>query len=676
MTRRVKLHADFLLFALITGAFVYTAAQRLTDIPMPDSDEAMTLQVPYELLTRGKLAFPMYQYLGGNIQNVWHSFSPVFFAALAGFLKLFGWGLTQARAFNLITAALMLFLTYLIARRNFGWSAAVVTILLVVSDSVFFARSRLARNDMLAACFGLLAFYLYERAEEKNNRWYYLLSGIAAGAGVMCHTNLIYILVVILALMLMRHGWRLIKTSGTFIFGAGALAVMSYELVYDIIDYNNFVLQNRKDTVHFQVLEPLGWWTNLIAAPHRYAEWYQVRGVKYAPTPELLHLFLILFCLSFAYLLIRTLLRIRDWRKFSSEPRTHVLVSTLIIVLFFAIVTQRKVTQYVIHLAPWFALCVGIVVSDLREALRRIKVRPERWARPLYIGSISTAALLILIYATALYRQDRRYLVQIRNPELSTFNEVKAALKTIVPDELCPVSIGSAYTWLAFPEKDQCYFAYMEAPLDEPLNLDGKDYALIVRPRFLQRAKSLTGGVGRYYLLGRVENTAYGSFDIYYTGSDPRLLSRQRKRFFFFDWRRGFVTDDQIARAKEVWSVSKPLLTEAPSSSAAQQESTDDDERQDRGALFDVAELTLKPESTYYINARARGVSRWELLVLDSRGGQPIHRIAPREEDLADGVFKTWSEGGVRIVVRKFGSKSSDFALESVGIQEVLSSEF
>src|SRR5215211_7979216 len=113
----VKRNFDFLIFALVVAYFVFVAAERLGTVPVPDSDEAMTLQVPYEMLNRGKLAFPMYRFLGGNIENVWHSFTPVFFVILSGFMKLFGWGLKEGRIFNIITAALLLLMVYVIGRK-------------------------------------------------------------------------------------------------------------------------------------------------------------------------------------------------------------------------------------------------------------------------------------------------------------------------------------------------------------------------------------------------------------------------------------------------------------------------------------------------------------------------------------------------------------------------------
>src|ERR1044072_1267346 len=90
--RTFKNNFDLALLAIIIVGFITIAASHLGSAPMPDTDESMTQQVPYEMLNHGKLAFPMYRHLGGNIENVWHSYTPVFFLMLSGFLKLFGWG--------------------------------------------------------------------------------------------------------------------------------------------------------------------------------------------------------------------------------------------------------------------------------------------------------------------------------------------------------------------------------------------------------------------------------------------------------------------------------------------------------------------------------------------------------------------------------------------------------
>src|SRR5215213_7918768 len=107
---------DFAILALIMAGFLFVATERLATVPIPDTDESYMLQTSYEMLYRGKLALPFRRFLGGNIENNWHSFTPLHYALQSGFLKLFGWGITEGRAFNLTMAALLLLMVHLIGR--------------------------------------------------------------------------------------------------------------------------------------------------------------------------------------------------------------------------------------------------------------------------------------------------------------------------------------------------------------------------------------------------------------------------------------------------------------------------------------------------------------------------------------------------------------------------------
>src|SRR5256885_14517228 len=66
---------------------------------------------------------------------------------------------------------------------------------------------------------------------------------ISAGAGVMCHTNILYMLAAIGLLILLRDGWRALRSKKLYLFATSAFAVMAYEIIYDVIDYSNFRLQ-------------------------------------------------------------------------------------------------------------------------------------------------------------------------------------------------------------------------------------------------------------------------------------------------------------------------------------------------------------------------------------------------------------------------------------------------
>lgn len=636
---------------LLIGGFVFVAGQRLATFPIPDTDESMTLQVPYEILNRGKLAFPMYQFVGGNIENSWHSFTPVFFVILSGFLKVAGWGLLQGRVFNLGCAALSLLLVYLIGRRLVDWQVGFIAVALVVCDPVFLSRSRLIRNDLLAVAFGLLAFYLFDCALESEKTKYFLGSGLAAGAAVMCHTNLIYILGVLAVLMVLKQGVTVLKSRGAWLFAAGAFAVMSYEIVYDLIDYKNFVLQNRGDRIHFRVLDLWGWWGNLRDEPRRYIDWYHGKGIDFVPTLTLQHFFLFLTVVAIIYLIARAGISFRRSTTIA-DPRARILIATLIVMLFFALITQRKVTQYVVNLAPWFGLCVGVMIRDGFGLIGSLRTNRWRWAGVSYRTAVAFATLLTAIYFYQLAgRSFPAFVSAASNPDLARFDEIREVFRGVVPDGLCPVSIGNGYLWLAFPEQDRCFFAHMEHTVDERLGLDGKDYALFVRPKSREKLSALTGAkTGEYHLLAKLLRTAYGSFNVYYTGSDPRYLTLPTKRYYFFGRTRGHVSEDEITAGREVWEAGPPW-DQALSTT-----------------------IDLKPTTIYRLNVDAGSERNWAVAVMDDQTGAVILRMAANEDALAgeEAFFKTDRGQRIRLTAGPLKPESAGtLGITRVGIREI-----
>src|SRR5262252_8207947 len=212
----VKRNLDLTLPVLVGAAFAAAAAVRLGTYPVYETDESYILQVAYEILNRGKLALPMYRFLGGNIEKVWHSFTPLYFFSLSGFLELFGFGVLQGRVFNLIAALFCLMMVYLIGRRLFNWRVAFIAVVMMVSDPTVLQRARMVRNDYPAEAFALLAFYLYERAEERKSARYFVAAGLAAGAGIMCHPSIMYMVIAPGLLMLFRRRWALFTESSLY----------------------------------------------------------------------------------------------------------------------------------------------------------------------------------------------------------------------------------------------------------------------------------------------------------------------------------------------------------------------------------------------------------------------------------------------------------------------------
>jgi 4-amino-4-deoxy-L-arabinose transferase-like glycosyltransferase len=539
----LKSNLDFALVTVLIGGFVVLAAQRLGAVPVPEGDEAFTLQVPYEMLVRGKLALPMLRYLGGNIENVWHSFTPVCFLLLSGFLKLFGLGVVQGRAFNLMTAVLTLLMVYFMGRKLFDWRAGLVAVVMLIGDQTFLERSRLLRNDYAAASFALLAYLLYEMAERRKSVRLLAASGLAAGAGVMCHTNILYMVAAICLLVVLREGWRAFRSKKLYVFAGSALVVMAYEIVYDAIDYKNFLIQNRGDDLHFRVLGYSGFWQNVLEEKSRYAKWY-TGGLMFPGLSQItLRVFQALMVLAIIYLVIYCARRINRVAIIMSDPKVRVFIVTLVVVLFHAVIVSQKRIYYFAHLAPWFALCVGILARDGLDWISLLRRATVPHARLAHGVAIALVALAVIGYGMQLARQYRDYSIKVRNPDLASFEEFTTVIRSIVPDELCPVAVKNPSVWLAFPEMDRC-FATIEGRMKEDLDIDGKEYALVTRPNFsldrdAKREGSEDSRLGNYHLLGEMRETPYGSLLVYYTGKDPRYLAIEPKHYQFFGEMRG-----------------------------------------------------------------------------------------------------------------------------------------
>ena len=659
MTKFFRHNYDFAIFLLVVSGFLFVACQRLGTVPVYETDESFTLQVPYEMLQRGKLALPMYRYLGGNIENAWHSYTPVYFVLLSGFLKVFGFGVLQGRAFNLITAVLTLLMVYLIGRKLFDWRVGLIATLMLVSDLTFLERSRLLRNDYAAAMFALLAFYLYQRAEERRSWRLILASGLAAGAGVMCHTNVLYMVGVIGVLMLLKKGRRAFSSRELYIFTTGALAVMAYEIIYDLIDLKNFLLQNRQDSLHFGMLDSGGWWQNVLRERLRYLEWYS-GGDLFPTVPRtLLHLFQLLTVIAMTYLIARAVSGVR--RRINDDPRRAILVATAVTVLFIAFLGGNKEIYYIAHLAPWFALCVGILLGDGLVMLGRVRLSPVRWSKPVNIVSSGIVIVAIVVYGYQLARQNTAYVREVRNPNLVSFQEIAGVLRATVSEGLCPVAIKAPVVWLAFPEKDRC-FADIESRMTEAVDIDGKDYALVSRPRNLHNlAQDLDQ---KYHLIGELFDTAYGTLAVYYTGADPRYLSLPAKRYHFFNGLNGHVSDEQIAAGREIWSApdSQPLVFDSLSGMAP-------------ASLIEVSSVELAPNRIYQIAVEAAPTSEWELVIVDEQTGEWSKRVALTGKEhpgTVEELFRNSSARRVRLALRSQSTNSTDsIRISRISIREV-----
>jgi len=275
--------------------------------------------------------------------------------------------------------------------------------------------------------------------------------------------------------------------------------------------------------------------------------------------------------------------------------------------------------------------------------------------------------LCIAAYGYELAKQNRNYLANVRRSDQTSFEDLKAVLRSVVPDDLCPASIASGYLWLAFPERDDCYFAYMEAALDESLQLEGKEYALILKPKFEGRVAKLTGaGFEKFHLLAELDRTAYGNFAVYYTGNDPRFLQLLPKRFYFFGRQSGYVSEDRLANSREVWSTDGSRLhSTSVAMNEPRSDQTDDSGAEESNRKVKWSELTtvdLDPNSTYEIIADVAYSRRLEMAVANGSASYEIQAVSNPEArtQRLSGLFKTSTDGKIRIALGTPGQRGFD----------------
>jgi hypothetical protein len=372
---------------------------------------------------------------------------------------------------------------------------------------------------------------------------------------------------------------------------------------------------------------------------------------------------------------------VRQFRRAKAvdDPRARVLVVTLIAMLFLAIATgrRRKDAIYMAYLTPWFALCVGILVRDGVERVGRLRSKPWRFADLSRKAALSAAVLAGVAYGALLVRQNLRFIREVTNPHVASFEEFAGVLRSIVPESVCPVSIERPVIWLAFPEFDRCY-ASIERRMTDKVDIDGKEYALVLSTR--KNPIYIKDPDENYTLLGKMANTPYGDMRVYYTGTDPRYRSLAPVSYQFFDRWRGHLRDDQIAAARSVWSANANELRAGARSADAVLKPDGLDSGSPGSVLLqasvDLCLVELKPNTAYevIVDGASSGAG-WHLVVVDAATGHLARQIVIAERQGSqriEGLFRTFDTSRVRIAARA-GTERPDapLCITRVTINEV-----
>jgi 4-amino-4-deoxy-L-arabinose transferase-like glycosyltransferase len=224
------LRAPYPLLAVVI--FVAACLPLLTKYPAPGGDEPGFVDAALTLSQNGYLGTHLYDGLLPGIDRHVYWQPPLYFVALAGWFRLFGAGLVQARTFSMLCAAVIVVLVYALSRRHAQPRAAFGASVLCAISFWLTYRAATARMDTLCVALSLGSLLTYQRGGLR-------LAGLLSGLAFLAHPLGVVPMAVILAHQLLSG--RPLKEMGSTMWPFGVCC--GAWLAYAGQDWQAFRLQ-------------------------------------------------------------------------------------------------------------------------------------------------------------------------------------------------------------------------------------------------------------------------------------------------------------------------------------------------------------------------------------------------------------------------------------------------
>lgn len=546
---RRDLIIEILLVSLIIAGFIFITIQKIGFHPVPWKDEPWLMQPAYEVVKNGQMSSPMFRHFGNELGE--RTFTdPVFTYLLAIWFRCFGFGMLEARLFNLTLSIGVLLLVYLIARLLAGRTAGVIAISFLVLDNNYLTGSRFLRNDFASIFFALAAAFSYLKAKyliasqnKFSSRLWLVASGLLATMSALSHLNGLYIIVLLAIWLFIDYRFRMfIKLEPWVVAISINLLALPYTIycwvnreVY-LAQWNTFAAGRTRGTT------ASGLWLNVLAEPKRYLDWNY--GIVFIERNPMVQLFKFLTIIAIIYLLAKIIWQL--WKKIPLTTSSYIYLLTAIFwtVTFFATEVSNKTHSYLPHITTWFALAIGIFGQDLFLKMiswtpELIKYLPEQerpkeladeqkiLARVFFIG-LSILVAIYIIPTGILLIKYQRYLATI---EPTKYNKMATELVNIVSPELTPIGIPNYWHLFAVKRRDD-YRAFSRRLIRKVLKGEFPDeqYAFIADKRQQRKLLAIVEDLGleakrKVRLMTELPDTPYGKVWVYYIGTDEKFLN-------------------------------------------------------------------------------------------------------------------------------------------------------
>ena len=378
---RKRLHVPFVVILFLI--FWAVSLRHLTAVPPVYEDEPWQASTGWKLASAGVFGSDLFAGFYG-MEDHYYGYMPMHPFFLAAVFKLTGLGLFQARFEPVVMGLLMLAFTYALGRRLFRPSVGLLAVFLLLfshtngvtpsqySGILLIDMARIARYDIVVPVFALAALLLYAKyhATYPLGITNFVLLGILTSLAALSHLyGLFWFAAFLLLLLWQKTTWQ---KMASFVFGF--LLPWAVYIAYVLPGLSDWVGQTQDYAPRFELLN-LGWyWQNVVNEIHRYGpglgEDLWVRPGFWTAV--------IAIPLS---LLALGRLAIQGQRK-----AQILLVPAIVLPALFALLIYLKLSNYLITIAPLFALAMAWGLMTIYTTYRPNKL--IKFGLALLLGAI------------------------------------------------------------------------------------------------------------------------------------------------------------------------------------------------------------------------------------------------------------------------------------------------
>ena len=511
--------------AIVAAVYVHDALPYLTTLPRVNVDEPWLLERAYQVLKNGTPRQPMYGLDHAYLLQTGYGY------LFAPWIRVFGLGMFQARLLTVLLGGGTLISVGLIASRLVGSGGGVAAALFLATDSNFLGGARDARTDIPAVFFASLALLLFLCGRPRRSWWWFLSSGVATGAAILCHANCYWVGIILFLWYLVDHGRRPLTAPAGWAY-LGGLAIMLGPYVAILVrNWAEFQLQvNTFAADRVPGLSLPFVWQQVLREPERYRGWYFGLVTSLVPNP-LLRSFQAA-AVAGAVVIVSGLFR-------SSDPdrRRRFQLAGIVIfapVVIFAGFIHNKALVYMPHLLIGFSIAAGAAVQAVAQ-IGRTSTRV----------SVLMTTFVVAYGAAGVAYYEKWYRSALKS-EVVPYEQTAATLHTLIPPGP-KLLVASPHFWVPFGADAEVQYVSYAYTQPDGVHLPGASssrptYVLIDETQFLpdlQPSATESTPAWRHAWLGYIMRrcainavalgTAYGTLALFRCEHDPDAGSRHAR---------------------------------------------------------------------------------------------------------------------------------------------------